>query len=140
MMSYAATNLEGEKPKCRDGPSPDRVQLSRIDIDRSYFNAKCDPEKPTFVALPTEDKDYQGTCGLLLHHMYRTQSAADGRQQEYRSTMVSMGFTQGVASPFVFWHAAKSLVCSFHGDDATTAGAHPDLDWFEAKLEELRSA
>ena len=59
---------------------------------RAYFNAKCDPEKPTFVALPTEDSDYQNTCGLLLKHMYGAQAAADGRQQEYSSTMVSLGF------------------------------------------------
>ena len=67
--------------------------------------------------------------------MYGTQAAADGWQQEYSSTMVSLGFKQGVASPCVFWHAARSLVCSVHGDDFTTAGAKPDLDWFEAKLE-----
>jgi hypothetical protein len=35
----------------------------------------------------------------------------------------------------VVWHAARSLVCRVHGDDFTAAGAKPDLDWFEAKLE-----
>ena len=27
------------------------------------------------------------------------------------------------------------MVCSVHGDDFTTAGAKPDLDWFELQLE-----
>ena len=29
----------------------------------------------------------------------------------------------------------KGLVCSVHGDDFTTAGAKPNLDWFESQLE-----
>ena len=67
--------------------------------------------------------------------MYGTQAAADGWQQEYSSTMVELGFEQGVACPCVFWHKARSLVCSVHGDDVTTAGAKPDLDWLESELE-----
>ena len=58
VLSYCAADLDGEKPKCRDGLSPDQIQLSLIDISRAYFNAKCDPAKPAFVALPTEDKDH----------------------------------------------------------------------------------
>ena len=77
MSSYAATDREGEKPNCRGGASPNRVQLSLIHICRAYFNAKCHPEKPTFVALPSEDQDYQGTCRLMLNHTYGTQAAAD---------------------------------------------------------------
>ena len=49
--------------------------------------------------------------------------------------MIVLGFRQGVASPCVFWHKERSLVCSVHGDDFTTAGAKPDLDWFESELE-----
>ena len=71
---------------------PSRVQLSPIDLPAAYFIAKRDPEKTTVVALPTEGQGYQGTCGLLLKHLYGSQAAADGRQQEYSSTMVSLGF------------------------------------------------
>ena len=135
MLSYCATDTGNEKPKCRDGRSPNRIQLSLIDISRAYFNAKCDSEKTTFVALPSKDIDHQNTCGLLLKLMYGTQAAADGWQQEYSSTMSSLGFRQGVASPFLFSHASRPLVSSVHGDDFTTAGAKPDLDLFEAALE-----
>ena len=74
-------------------------------------------------------------CGLLPKHMYGTQAVADGWQQEYSSTMVEIGIEQGVACPCVFWHKAQSVECSVHGDDFTTAGAKPDLDWFESELE-----
>ena len=67
--------------------------------------------------------------------MYGTQAAADGWQREYRSTMVKFGFRQGIASPCVFWQKERSLVRSVHGNDATTAGSKPDLDWLEAELE-----
>ena len=135
VLSYVATDVEGEEPKCRDGKSAKRMQISLIDISRAYFNAKCDPRKPTFVALPTEDPDHRNTCGLLNKHMYGTQAAADGWQQEYSQTLIDMGFIQGVASPCVFRHAAHKLVMSVHGDDFTTGGAKPDLDWFELELE-----
>ena len=135
VLSWAATDIVGEAPKCRDPESPDRVQISLIDVSRAYFNAECDPDKPTFVALPHEDPDHEAMCGLLLKHMYGTQAAADGWQQEYSSTLVEMGFTQGVASPCVFSCPARGLISSVHGDDFTTAGSKPQLDWFERELE-----
>jgi hypothetical protein len=67
--------------------------------------------------------------------MYGTPAAADAWQQEFSSTMIELGFEQGVACPCVFWHKERSLVCSVHGHDFTTAGAKPDLDWFESELE-----
>ena len=109
--------------------------MSLIDVSRAYFNADCDPDNPTFVALPSEDPDHETKCGRLLKHMYGTQAAADGWQQEYSSTLVEMGFVQGVASPCVFSHAQRGLVSSVHGDDFTTAGSKPQLDWFEKTLE-----
>ena len=87
-------------------------------------------------ALPTEDPEHGSTCGLLLKHMYGTQAAADGWQQEYSQTMRDLGFQQGLASPCVFWHPARSLASSVHGDDFTTAGGKVDLDCFEAALEQ----
>ena len=32
VLGYCATDLDGDKPKCRDGRSPNRIQLSLIDI------------------------------------------------------------------------------------------------------------
>ena len=63
--------------------------------------------------------------------MYGTQVAANVWQQEYSQTLIDLEFEQGVASPCVCHHPKRSLVCSVHGDDFTTAVAKPDLDWFE---------
>ena len=35
VLIYAATDIDGEKPKCRNGNSPDRMQISLIDISRA---------------------------------------------------------------------------------------------------------
>ena len=67
--------------------------------------------------------------------MCGTQAAADGWQQEYSQTLIDRELKQGVASPCAFQHSKRSLVCSVHGDDFTTAGAKHDLDWFENELE-----
>ena len=34
VLTFAAFDIEDEKPKCRDGRSPNRIQLSLIDISR----------------------------------------------------------------------------------------------------------
>ena len=67
--------------------------------------------------------------------MYGTQAAADGWQQENSNGMIELGFRHGVLCPCVFWHEFRSLVSSVHFDDPTTAGAEPNLDWFESELE-----
>ena len=81
------------------------------------FQGTYDPEKPTFVALPTEDPEYQSKCGLLLKHIYGTQVAADRWQQEYSQTLIDLEFKQGAASPCVFherghWYAASMVMTS----------------------------
>ena len=66
--------------------------------------------------------------------MYGTRRAADGWQEEYSSTLVSLGFQQGLSSPCVFMHAARNLYCSVHGDDFTTTGPKVELDWLESEI------
>jgi hypothetical protein len=48
--------------------------------------------------------------------------------------LLSLGFTQGESCPNVFWHAAKDICCSVHGDDFTSSGARPTLDWMGAEI------
>ena len=66
--------------------------------------------------------------------MYGTRRAAEGWQDEYSGRMIDAGFIQGIASPCVFHHPARNIVCSVHGDDFTAAGPKPELDWFEATM------
>jgi hypothetical protein len=68
--------------------------------------------------------------------MYGTRAAADGWQEEYSTTLVSLGFTQGRSSPCLFHHAERSIFCSVHGDDFTSTGGKLSLDWFEAAMQE----
>jgi len=137
VLSIATTNLPGKPRRCWDPMSEERTQISFIDISRAYFNAKTDPEEPTYVQLPTEDPDSgRGMCGLLMRHMYGTQKAAEGWQQEYSRVLVEeLGFVQGVASPCLFTHEKYDITCSVHGDDFTAAGPKSALDWYEVELE-----
>ena len=65
-----------------------------------------------------------------MKHMYGTQKAAEGWQNEYSSSLVEkLGFSQGVACPCVFVHEAKDIVCTVHGDDFTAVGPKSSLDW-----------
>ena len=120
-----------------DPQSPNRMQLSFMDISRAYFNVKIDQDDaPCYVNLPPEDPDSQNMCGKLLRHMYGTRMAADGWQEEYSTLLISLGFRQGTSCPNVFFHDEKHIACSVHGDDFTSCGSRPSLDWLEQSVAE----
>ena len=133
ILSLATTTTAGRRP-CLDPQSERRTQILLLDISRAYFNARKEEDDPTFVELPREDSQAGVLCARLLRHMYGTRGAADGWQEEYSTTLVELGFIQGLASPCVFRHRTKSLDCTVHGDDFTTVGAKEDLDWFEGEM------
>ncbi len=136
IISLAATNVRGATPHVRDPLSERRTQVSFMDIRRAYFCAATDPNDPTYVELPAEDKDCGSMVGLLKKHMYGTRRAADGWHCEYAGRLVhDMGFAIGDASACVFYHRARNLRCSVHGDDLTTVGSKANLDWFRRELE-----
>ena len=136
VLSLAATRLPSDPEPSRDPKSPQRIQISLIDISRAYFNAKVGEDEPTFVALPPEHPQAGlGLCGKLLRHMYGTRAAAEGWQSEYSCTLMKLGFRQGSASACVFHHTERRLVGS-HGDDFTSVGPNADRDLFEKEREE----
>ena len=131
VLSLAMTRCGSHQPNW-DGSSPQRAQISLVDVKRAYFNAKIDPEEPaTFVQLLGEDPDAGAMCGRLLRHMYGTRPAADGWQEEYSTMLVGLGFRQGDASPNVFYHSGRKIATSVHGDDFTSTGPSDALDWLE---------
>ena len=81
------------------------MQLSFVDISRAYFNAHVDPDDPIFVQLPPEAKAPPGTCARLCRHMYGTQRAADGWQEECSCTLREV---HKMASSEAAMHAAAS--------------------------------
>ena len=98
------------------------MQLLLLDISRAYFNAKMDPDKPTYVQLPDEVGAPPGTCALLRKHMYGTQKAAEGWQEECSCTFHELVFTRGHASPCIFYHSERGSVTSVHAHDFSTTG------------------
>jgi len=135
VLALAQTSVGDYKPNL-DPSSADRTQISTLDISRAYFNAIKDGDDVTFVELPAEDPDSGRLIGRLLRHMYGTRAAADGWQEEYSTTLVSLGFTQGRSSPCLFHHAERGLYCSVHGDDFTTVGGRLQLEWFEGAMKD----
>ena len=121
IISLAATDLPGRPVCCRDPSSEERTQVSAVDISRAYFNVSTEGSPPAYVQLPAEDCDgARGMCGFLLKHMYGTQTAADGWQQEYAGCMRELGFVQGAARPCVFMHPERHIATSVHGADFTS--------------------
>ena len=136
VLSLAVTEIGDHKPVL-DPHSPQRQQISFVDIKRAYFNAVIDEhDPPTFVSLPAEDPDSATKCARLLRHMYGTRMAADGWQEEYSTFLIGAGFVQGTASPNLFHHPARDIACSVHGDDFTATGPADALDWYEKAIAE----
>ena len=134
VLSLAMTRIGSHQP-IWDPMSPNRTQISFIDIKRAYFNAKIDREAaPCFVQLLSEDADHETMVGELIRHMYGTRMAADGWQEEYSTFLVELGFTQGMGHPNVFKHHSRNIACSVHGDDSTASGPCDDLDWYEQEV------
>jgi len=132
VLSLAATEVGDWKPRLDE--SEQRTQVSLIDIARAYFNAVTDEQDPTYVELPSEEEGHGELVGLLLRHMYGTRRAADGWQQEYSTSLIEMGFTQGASCACVFFHKERQLRTTVHGDDFTTVGPKVEQDWFEEEL------
>ena len=81
VISMAMTTCRDHRPVYDPG-SPQRVQMSFVDVKRAYLNAKIDREAaPCFVDLPPEDAARSEKCAELLRHMYVTRLAADGWQE-----------------------------------------------------------
>ena len=59
--------------------------------------------------------------------MYGTRPGADGWQEECSTILVRHGFRQGNACPNFLYHRV-------HGDDFTSSGAKPQLDWLETSV------
>ena len=78
IFSCAVSDIWGQSSKSWGPKSESRMQLLLLDISQAYFNAKTDPEKPTYVQLPEEIGAPPGTCVATRKHVYDTQGAAEG--------------------------------------------------------------
>ena len=67
--------------------------------------------------------------------MYGTRDAAQNRANEYASMLVDIGFTQGKASPCVFYHEQRKIRTFVHGDDYVSSAVPQQLEWLKQELE-----
>lgn len=130
VKSLACCALPGDSVKSRDLLSEEKKQISLIDISRSYFNAKAGDANPAYVHFPREHR-FGGDelFGLLRRHMYGTQRAAEGWQQEYSATLRRLGFQQrGGVAMFLFVHAENvSFAASMAAISHPQAPNHPSI-------------
>ena len=107
------------------------LKVQFIDIKRAYFHAKA--VRDVFVDLPEQDAE-EGMCGKLVYAMYGTRDAAQNWEREYESAFLALGFTQGLSSPCVFYHAERDIRTVVHGDDFTSISDDVQLKWLAAEL------
>ena len=105
------------------------------DVKRAYFFAEA--KREIYVELPEEDQEENGEdmVGRLRLSMYGTRDAAQNWALEYASTLVSLGFKQGLASPCHFFHPTRKLRTAVHGDDFVTVGPKSELKKMRKELE-----
>ena len=105
------------------------------DVSRAFFHAKAGRE--VYVQLVDDDKQPgdEDKCGLLNYSMYGTRDAAQNWASEYAEMLVPVGFTQGKASPCVFYHKEKCIRTFVHGDDYVSTAMPKQLEWLKEQLE-----
>ena len=88
------------------------------------------------MSLPKELGLPSHLVGKQVRCVYGTRDAGAIWEDTYRVALETAGFTSGIASPCIFQHYQRDITCVVHGDDFTSLGSDPSLDWLEAKLAE----
>ena len=106
------------------------------DVSLAFFHAKARPE--VYVHFAAEDKQHgdERRCGKLNYSMYGTRDAAQNWAKEYAEMLISIGFTQGKASPCVFHHKTRAIRTFVHGDDYVSTARPQQLKWLKESLEQ----
>ena len=108
------------------------MKISCIDVRKAYFYGK--PSRKLYIRPPPELGLPKHTVCRLDRCMYGTRDAGAIWEDVYTDTLLSMGFTQGKASPCCFYHADWDLSCVVHGDDFTWLGTSESLDKYELAM------
>jgi len=110
---------------------PHRIQISHVDISRTYFHARIEDDNPLYGKLRPEDEDLgSDTCGRLNVYMYGTRPAAEGFHSEYAGSMQEFGFITGASSARALYNPDERFVLRVHGDRFATVGPKSALDYF----------
>lgn len=74
-------------------------------------------------------------CGRLNRSMHGTRDAALNWYDQYSNQLLSIGFTQGVATPCVFYNKEQGIRAFVHGDDYVGTGKLSSFKWMQDNLE-----
>jgi hypothetical protein len=110
-------------------------KLGFIDIRKAYFHAPA--RRKLYVKLPPEflePGEAGQVCGRLNYSLYGTRDAASNWEEHYGQVLVSLGFTQGVSSPCIFYHKERDISTVVHGDDFTSLATEGQLIWMRDEL------
>ena len=106
------------------------------DISHAFFHAKA--KREVFVQLPTEDvtPEEKGMCGKFNYSMYGTRAAAQNWFEECSRKLIENGFTQGKATPWLFYNKERATRAYVLGDDYVSTGMPDQGQWLRRKFEE----
>jgi hypothetical protein len=120
----AATN-EGEGDE-------DKIIMTN-DVRRAYFNSYV--ARDVFIELPDEEPEKRpNKIGKLIRSLYGTRDAAANWQTMYSNHLTSIGFTQSIGIPSIFYHKEKRIRTLVHGDDYVSVGPRTNVLWLEKRV------
>ena len=136
---YAATPpLEALRMLCSRSATKNKDEeeekLLFIDVRKAHLHAMAD--RDIYVDLPPE-RAKPGYCAKLLRCLYGTRDAPARWEALYTEKLESLGFHRGLASASVFFHQGRNIRCVVHGDDFTFQGSRAQLEWIQARMEEV---
>ena len=76
-------------------------------------------------------------CGKLQYSLYGTRGAAQNWKDASSKFLCDLGFTRGLSSPCIFFHAKSNRVTVLHGDDFTTLGCDNALRWLASEFQDI---
>ena len=97
------------------------------DVSRAYFHVKA--LRKVYSEISEEDREpgYENMLGPLQYNMYGTRDAALNWHEHYRQHLIDLGFTQGTASPRLFYHPTRGIRKFVHGDDYVSVAHGEEL-------------
>ena len=104
------------------------------DLSRASSHAKAKRQ----VCVQFADEDIEGErvrlCGRRNYSMYGTRDVAQNWFDEYSQQLLSIGYTQGAATPCIFYNHEKDIRTFVHGDDYVSIGKLESPNWLREQL------
>ena len=88
---------------------PRKKALMVCDVSRAFFYEEIHVELCEEAMKTVEDNNM---CAKLRKSMYGTKAAAQNWQKKVQETMTTLGFSIGQASPVLFCHPQRNVLCT----------------------------